>query len=52
MSGLKLGIQSAFVKTTIASVFLPAFGLAQELIKISGTITSDQRSLCQMSRSL
>lgn len=44
MSGLKLGIQSAFVKTTIASVFLlPAFGLAQELIKISGTITSDQK---------
>ncbi len=43
MSGLKLGIQSAFVKTTIASVFLlPAFGLAQELIKVSGTITSDQ----------
>lgn len=43
MSGLKLGIQSAFVKTTIASVFLlPAFGLAQELIKVSGTITSEQ----------
>ncbi len=43
MSGLKLGIQSAFVKTTIASVFLlPALGLAQELIKVSGTITSDQ----------
>ncbi len=44
MSGLKLGIQSAFVKTTIASVFLlPAFGLAQELIKVSGTVTSDQK---------
>ena len=43
MSGLKLGIQSAFIKTTIASVFLlPAFGLAQELIKVSGKITSDQ----------
>jgi len=43
MSGLKLGIQSAFVKTTIASVFLlPAFGLAQELIKVSGTVTSEQ----------
>lgn len=43
MSGLKLGIQSAFIKTTIASVFLlPAFGLAQELIKVSGKITSDE----------
>ncbi len=43
MSGLKLGIQSAFIKTTIASVFLlPALGLAQELIKVSGKITSDQ----------
>jgi len=43
MSGLKLGIQSAFIKTTIASVFLlPAFGLAQELIKVSGKVTSDQ----------
>ncbi|SDG40604.1 SusC/RagA family TonB-linked outer membrane protein [Epilithonimonas hungarica] len=46
MSGLKLGIHSAFIKTTIASVFLlPAFGLAQELIKVSGTITSDQKKI-------
>ena len=43
MSGLKLGIQSAFIKTTIASVFLlPAFGLAQELVKVSGKVNSDQ----------
>lgn len=48
MSGLKLGIQSAFIKTTIASVFLlPAFGLAQELIKVAGTITSDQNKPVQ-----
>ncbi len=48
MSGLKLGIQSAFIKTTIASVFLlPAFGLAQELIKVSGKITSDQNKPVQ-----
>ncbi|WDF48608.1 TonB-dependent receptor [Chryseobacterium sp. KACC 21268] len=44
MSGLKLGIQSAFIKTTIASVFLlPAFGLAQELIKVSGKITDQNK---------
>ena len=48
MSGLKLGIQSAFIKTTIASVFLlPAFGLAQELVKVSGKITSDQNKPLQ-----
>ena len=48
MSGLKLGIQSAFIKTTIASVFLlPAFGLAQELIKVSGKITADQNKPVQ-----
>lgn len=48
MSGLKLGIQSALIKTTIASVFLlPAFGLAQELIKVAGTITSDQNKPVQ-----
>ena len=48
MSVLKLGIQSAFIKTTIASVFLlPAFGLAQELIKVSGKITSEQNKPIQ-----
>lgn len=48
MSVLKLGIQSAFIKTTIASVFLlPAFGLAQELIKLSGKITSEQNKPIQ-----
>ena len=48
MSGLRLGIQSAFIKTTIASVFLlPAFGLAQELVKGSGKITSDQNKPLQ-----
>ena len=48
MSGLKLGIQSAFIKTTIASVFLlPAFGLAQELIRVSGKITADQNKPVQ-----
>lgn len=48
MGGLKLGIQSAFIKTTIASVFLlPAFGLAQELVKVSGKITSDQNKPLQ-----